>query len=120
MNGMAASGKIFRLLDLPLPEKKSLACPHGDIVCENLSYSYEPEREILLGIDLSFPVGSFTAIVGESGCGKSTVASILVGRNKGYAVLVRQPGEESQSVGYTKVILLCPFVLMVALVTMIF
>lgn len=33
---------------------------------------------------MCFPKGSFTAIVGESGCGKSTVAAILMGRNKGY------------------------------------
>lgn len=34
---------------------------------------------------MSFPKGSFTAIVGESGCGKSTISAILMGRNKGYA-----------------------------------
>ncbi len=98
MNGMAASDKIFRLLDLPEPERKSLACPHGDIVCEKLSYSYEPDREILHGIDLRFPVGSFTAIVGESGCGKSTVASILMGRNKGYAGSVTIGGRELREI----------------------
>lgn len=97
-NGMAASDKIFRLLDLPVPEKKSLACPHGDIVCENLSYSYEPEQEILHGIDLRFPVGSFTAIVGESGCGKSTVASILMGRNKGYTGSVTIGGRQLREI----------------------
>ncbi|MGM9538620.1 MAG: ABC transporter ATP-binding protein/permease, partial [Candidatus Onthomonas sp.] len=85
MNGMAASEKIFRLLDLPEAEEKSGQVP-GDcsIRCENLRFSYEPDREILKGIDLSFPEGSFTAIVGESGCGKSTVASILMGRNRNY------------------------------------
>ena len=98
MNGMAASDKIFRLLDLPIPERKSLACPHRDIVCEQLSYSYEPEREILHGIDLRFPVGSFTAIVGESGCGKSTVASILMGRNKGYSGSVTIGGTELREI----------------------
>lgn len=98
MNGMAASDKIFRLLDLPEPERKTLTCPHGDIVCENLSYSYEPEREILHGIDLRFPVGSFTAIVGESGCGKSTVASILMGRNKGYSGSVTVGGRELREI----------------------
>lgn len=98
MNGMAASDKIFRLLDLPVPERKGLACPHGDIVCENLSYSYEPEREILHGISLRFPVGSFTAIVGESGCGKSTVASILMGRNKGYSGCVTIGGTELREI----------------------
>ena len=86
MNGMAASDKIFRLLDLPehkLEVSESFPLQH-DIVCSNLRFSYEPDREILHGVDLQFPQGSFTALVGESGCGKSTVASILMGRNKGY------------------------------------
>ena len=33
---------------------------------------------------MEFPKGSFTAIVGESGCGKSTVSGILTGKNRGY------------------------------------
>ena len=85
MNGMAASDKIFRLLDLPEAEPKTQALPDDcTIRCKNLQFSYEADREILKGIDLYFPKGSFTAIVGESGCGKSTVASILMGRNRGY------------------------------------
>lgn len=89
MNGMAASDKIFRLLDLPEGSKKAVVCPTGDIVCENLTFSYEADREILHGIDLSFHKGAFTSIVGESGCGKSTVANLLMGRNKGYMGSVR-------------------------------
>lgn len=85
MNGMAASEKIFRLLDLPEAEAKTGEVPTGaTITCRDVHYSYEPAREILHGIDLAFPKGSFTALVGESGCGKSTIASILMGRNKGY------------------------------------
>ncbi|MGN0435647.1 MAG: ABC transporter ATP-binding protein/permease [Wujia sp.] len=85
MNGMAASDKIFRLLDLPEEEKTSKKLVEDcTIVCSNLSFSYEKEREILHGINMSFPVGSFTAIVGESGCGKSTVSAILMGKNKNY------------------------------------
>ena len=84
MNGMAASEKIFRLLDLPEPPARTQACPDGDIVCRELHFSYTPEREILHGLDLVFPVGSFTSIVGASGCGKSTIASILMGRSRGY------------------------------------
>ena len=84
MNGMAASDKIFRLLELPENEDNGSECPTGDIVCENLHFSYDPEREILHGVDLEFRTGSFTALVGESGCGKSTVASILTGKNKSY------------------------------------
>lgn len=89
MNGMAASDKIFRLLDLPEGSKKAVFCPTGDIVCENLTFSYEADREILHGIDLSFHKGAFTSIVGESGCGKSTVVNLLMGRNKGYTGSVR-------------------------------
>ncbi len=85
MNGMAASEKIFRLLDLPEAGAKTGEVPADTtITCKNVHYSYEPTREILHGIDLAFPKGSFTALVGESGCGKSTIASILMGRNKGY------------------------------------
>ena len=86
MNGMAASDKIFRLLDLPDPEQKDVVVPEDcSIECENLRFAYEADREILHGVNLSFPKGSFTAIVGESGCGKSTISAILMGRNKGYA-----------------------------------
>ena len=83
MNGMAASDKIFRLLDLPETKQKARSVPEDcSICCEHLRFAYEADREVLAGIDLSFPMGSFTAIVGESGCGKSTVASILMGRNR--------------------------------------
>ena len=85
MNGMAASDKIFRLLDLPEPEQKTQTVPADcTIECKNLHFSYTADREILHGVDMVFPKGSFTAIVGESGCGKSTIAAILMGRNKGY------------------------------------
>ena len=85
MNGMAASDKIFRLLDLPEPEQKTAAVPKDcSIECKELHFSYEADREILHGVNMTFPKGSFTAIVGESGCGKSTIAAILMGRNKGY------------------------------------
>ena len=86
MNGMAASAKIFRLLDLTEPERKVTSVPtECSIRCCDLRFSYEEGREILHGINMSFPKGSFTAIVGESGCGKSTISSILMGRNKGYS-----------------------------------
>ena len=86
MNGMTASDKIFKLLDLPDDNKTNTsAFPKDyDINCNNLCFSYDEKREILHRINMQFPYGSFTAIVGESGCGKSTVASILMGRNKNY------------------------------------
>ncbi len=85
MNGMAASDKIFHLLDLPEKEEKTkVISANCTIECCDLCFSYEEDREILAGINMTFPEGSFTAIVGESGCGKSTFASILMGRNQGY------------------------------------
>lgn len=110
MNGMAASEKIFRLLDLPektaseekygaekvaseekcgaekvaSEEKHAAGCLQGDITCSDISFSYEPERQVLQNVNMSFPEGSLTALVGESGCGKSTMAAILMGRNRGY------------------------------------
>lgn len=85
MNGMAAADRIFRLMDLHEAERKTETVPEDcTICCQNLHFAYEPGREVLKGMDLHFRQGSLTAIVGESGCGKSTVASILMGRNRGY------------------------------------
>ncbi len=98
MNGMAASDKIFRLLDLPEPAERTVPCPQGDIRCQNLHFSYDPQREILHGVDLDFPAGSLTAIVGPSGCGKSTVAGILMGRRTGYGGSVTVGGQEVRDI----------------------
>ena len=98
MNGMAASDKIFRLLDLPEPAQGGLPCPEGDIVCRDLHFSYEPEREILHGIDLTIPRGKFVSLVGESGCGKSTISALLMGRNKGYTGSLTIGGAELRDI----------------------
>lgn len=95
MNGMAASDKIFRLLELPEEEEQTEKLS-GDctIVCRDLHFSYEQDREILKGINLTFSQGQFLSIVGESGCGKSTLASILMGKNKGYTGSITVGGKE--------------------------
>ena len=84
MNGIAASDKIFRILDLPEPKAGEKTLPDGglDISFRNVHFSYEKDREILKGIDLEVPAGSFVSLVGESGCGKSTIAGILSGKNR--------------------------------------
>ena len=99
MNGMAASDKIFRLLDLPEPERKTARVLEDcSIVCDGLRFAYEERNEILHGVSMEFGKGSFTSIVGESGCGKSTVASILMGRNKGYSGSVKISGVELKDI----------------------
>lgn len=82
MNGMAASDKIFKFLQLPEPAEKTGVIENiGEIRLSDVRFSYDESREILHGIDISIPSHSFTCIVGESGCGKSTIASLLMGRN---------------------------------------
>lgn len=94
MNGMAASDKIFRILDLPEPKAGEKTLPEGglDISFRDVHFSYEKDREILGGIDLQVPVGSFVSLVGESGCGKSTIAGILSGKNREFSGDIRIGG----------------------------
>lgn len=85
MNGMAASDKIFRVLDLPEPEAGESAFPdRADIRVEDVDFSYTPDRKVLDDVTMEFAPGRLTSIVGESGSGKSTVASILMKRSRGY------------------------------------
>ena len=87
MNGMAASDKIFKILDLPEPEAGEKTLPEGvlDISFKDVHFSYEEDREILKGINLNLPAGSFVSLVGESGCGKSTIAGLLSAKNRGFS-----------------------------------
>lgn len=91
MNGMAASDKMFAILDLPEPEKKSGVVDRDNctIKCTDMSFSYTTDREVIHGADIEFKAGYLTAVCGESGCGKSTIAAILMGRNNGYKGSVR-------------------------------
>lgn len=88
MNGMAASDKIFRLLDAEEPVAGAEPFPaRSDVRAAGLGFAYQGEdgpRVALSGVDLVVPEGSLTAVVGESGCGKSTLAAVLMGRNRGY------------------------------------
>ena len=87
MNGMAASDKVFKILDLPEPQAGEKTLPDGalDVTLKDVHFSYEEDREILKGINLNLPAGSFVSLVGESGCGKSTIAGILAAKNRGYS-----------------------------------
>ena len=92
MNGMAAAERIFRLLDLPeAPAAGGQVPEEGGAALRGATFAYEADRPVLRGVTMEFPAGSFTAVVGESGCGKSTVASLLTGR--------RRPDEGSVTVG---------------------
>lgn len=87
MNGVSASEKIFELLAAQEPAGKHgesetivYAPPYRPSVrLENVKFSYDGRSQTLKGIDLSIEAGKTTAIVGKSGCGKSTVVSLLAG-----------------------------------------
>ncbi len=99
MNGMAASDKIFKLLDLPEGDAKTAEIGTDcAIACRDLHFGYTAEKETLHGLNLDFPQGSFTALVGESGCGKSTIAAVLTGRAAGYTGSVTIGGQELSAV----------------------
>ena len=89
MNGMTASDKIFAILDLPEDETKTAVPETNDIQIRDIHFGYTEDKEILGGVNMEFKEGSFTAIVGESGCGKSTIAGILTNRNKNYQGSIR-------------------------------
>ncbi len=100
MNGMAASDKIFALLDLPEPENRGVELENKEISIQlkEVQFSYEESREILNNVSMDFAAGSFTSLVGTSGCGKSTIAGILMGRNKGYQGSITIQGKELRDI----------------------
>ena len=69
------------LLNLPvLPDSgKAVSIPHNDIVLDHVTFSYDgsEQNEVLRDVCLKMPEGSFTALVGPSGGGKSTVARLI-------------------------------------------
>ncbi len=80
MNGNAAADKIFRLLDAPEREQGTVTeIPGDEIVFANVNFGYTPDKQILKDVSMQIPAHSFVALVGESGCGKSTIASLIMG-----------------------------------------
>jgi ATP-binding cassette subfamily B protein len=73
---------MFALLHEPpeiidRPGAKPLQVKKGEIKFENVSFAYDPERQILKNISFEVPAGKMVAIVGPSGAGKSTISRIL-------------------------------------------
>lgn len=95
MNGMAAADRIFALLDLPADKDKSGSITNSySISVKDLSFAYNENHNVLDSVSLEAGEGSFIAIAGASGCGKSTIAGILTGRNEGYKGSITIGGTE--------------------------
>ncbi len=80
---MALFGRIFEYLDLPVdivqrPDARTLSDVRGDVRLENVSFRYAPDGPwTLSGIDAEIPAGTRTALVGETGSGKTTLAYLV-------------------------------------------
>lgn len=85
MNGAASAEKIFKLLAADEPADGDRV-PGEDTTLrlEQVTFGYEKDRTILHEVSLTIPQGSFVSLVGESGCGKSTIAALLSGSRTGY------------------------------------
>ena len=80
MNGISAGKKILSLLNTPDPEWGTDKLEgNRDIRLEDVTFSYDGKRDVLKNVNMTFPEKGMTAIVGESGCGKSTVVNMLIG-----------------------------------------
>lgn len=79
MNGASAGKKIISLLNTPDPEWGTEQVCGKTIELKGVTFSYDGERDVLKNVSMTFPEKGMTAIVGESGCGKSTVVNMLVG-----------------------------------------
>ncbi len=95
MNGIAASGKIFSLLGLPEPAARHGVPVEGSVpTFEGVGFSYDGERTVLEDVSLEVAPQGVTAIVGLSGSGKSTIASLMAGKLAGYAGSIRYGKQE--------------------------
>ena len=79
MNGASAGEKILSLLEQPDPVWGKDEVTDVELKVENVFFSYDGKREVLKNVSMTFPKTGMTSIVGESGCGKSTVVNMLAG-----------------------------------------
>ena len=98
MNGASAGKQIISLLNQPDPVWGKEEVTGTQLKLENVTFSYDGRRDVLKNVSMTFPEKGMTAIVGESGCGKSTVVSILIGAYRPKAGDVTVGGQPLESV----------------------
>ena len=82
-NAFTCVGRVFELLDTPseVSDADALALSErakGSVALENVSFAYDPSRPLLQNISLSVEAGQRIAIVGPTGCGKTTLINLLM------------------------------------------
>lgn len=79
MNGVSAGKKIINLLNREDPLWGDKNIEDTSLILKDVSFSYDGKREVLKDVSISLPKNNLVAIVGKSGCGKSTIVSLLLG-----------------------------------------
>ena len=92
MAGLDRTQELMNMKEEDDPEKRTIKIDQvkGDILFDNVSFSYEKGKEVLHDISFASPAGSVTALVGSSGSGKSTIAGLaasFLNPNKGTVTL---------------------------------
>lgn len=80
-NAVACAGRVFELIDEPAEEDAGsfeLKNAEGHVELKNVEFSYLPERPLITNLNLSVKPGMRVAIVGPTGCGKSTIINLLM------------------------------------------
>ena len=82
-NALACAERIFELIDEPTytPDKadaRSLDGVEGSVEISGVDFSYTPEKELIRDLNLSVQPGQRVAIVGPTGCGKTTIINLLM------------------------------------------
>jgi subfamily B ATP-binding cassette protein MsbA len=80
--GLAAAQRLYTVLDIAprivdAPDAKPLAVNKGEIVLDNVTFAYEPDKKAIDGISLDVPAGKTVALVGPSGSGKTTILNLI-------------------------------------------
>lgn len=82
-NALACAGRVMMFIDEKTiePDKNdaiTLDSPKGNIKIEDLDFSYNPEKELIKNLNVDVKSGSVVAIVGPTGCGKTTLINLLM------------------------------------------
>ena len=98
MNGASAGRKIISLLNIPDPVWGENEVKGTELKLNGVTFSYDGKRDVLKNVSMTFPEKGMTAIVGRSGCGKSTVVNMLVGAYRPKEGCVTVGGEVLENV----------------------
>lgn len=98
MNGASAGRKIITLLGTPDPVWGEEALTGDEIELCDVTFSYDGTRDVLKNVSMKFADRGMTAIVGESGCGKSTVVNMIIGAYRPKAGFVTVGGKKAEEV----------------------